>query len=107
LDEALRAFQEELLTTLDVADVEERVHSGAQLARSMHAERQDNAQRRLKWTRPERVRSDRGSGPELHRCTSDLRPGPRLFLVAALVGLARMALAFLTLQVTGRRSGVE
>ncbi len=38
-DEVFRAFQYELLTPLDVADVEERVTDGAQLARTLQAER--------------------------------------------------------------------
>lgn len=36
----LRAFQSELLTALDVAEVEDRVRDGARLARTLHGERQ-------------------------------------------------------------------
>lgn len=47
VDQVLRAFQDQLLTALDVADVEERVADGARLAVSLTSSAQQAAQERL------------------------------------------------------------
>lgn len=97
-DDVFRAFQHELLTPLDVADVEERVTDGAQLARTLQAERLEALVRTaaivigsftLAFT----------AAPVI----SD--PSPSLFGWAALAGVVGIAVATLVLLITGRRRG--
>lgn len=104
-DDVLRAFQGELLTTLDVADVEERVQDGARLARTLHAERQDRAQQELARVVQNASVVIGALGLSFTAVPVIAEPGWRVFAVATAVGLVAMLAAFLVLFLTGRRAG--
>ena len=101
-DEIFRAFQAELLTPLDVQDVEERVQEGARLARMLQAEEAEMAQDRL--TRL--VRSATVVIGSFTLCFTAApvigSPGVALFAWAAGFAVAGMAVAFGLLALTGR-----
>lgn len=103
-DIVLRAFQDQLLTQLDVTDVEERVQDGARLAQSLHSQHQERAQRTLNRM-VQRVSVIFGAfGLAFAAAPVVDQPSWSLFLVAAAVGLVGMGLAFLVLWLTGHRT---
>jgi len=103
-DIVLRAFQDQLLTQLDVTDVEERVEDGARLAQSLHSQHQERAQRTLNRM-VQRVSVIIGAfGLAFTAAPVVGQPSWSLFLVAAAVGLVGMGLAFLVLWLTGHRT---
>jgi len=102
-DIVLRAFQDQLLTQLDVTDVEERVEDGARLAQSLHSQQQEKAQRTLNRI-VQRVSVIIGAfGLAFAAAPVVAQPSWTLFLVAAAVGALGMTLAFLVLWLSDRR----
>lgn len=106
-DDVLRAFQKELLTALDVADVQERVQDGARLARSLQAERQDHAQQQLNRMVQNTSITIGALGLTFTAAPVIANPSWRLFAIAGAAGVLAMALAFIILHLTGRRAGLH
>ena len=106
-DDILRAFQAELLTALDVADVQERVQDGAQLARSLHAERQNHSQHQLNRMVQNTSIIIGALGVTFTAAPVVADPSWRLFAIAGAVGVLAMAIAFMILHLTGRRAGLH
>ncbi|MCA1712934.1 MAG: hypothetical protein LC789_15370 [Actinobacteria bacterium] len=104
-DDLYRAFQNELLTPLDVADVEDRVREGARLARTLHAERAERAQEEL--TRMVRNGTIVIGSFSLAFTAAPVLAGPSLdaFLWAALIAAAGIVLAFTVLHLVKKRGG--
>ena len=100
-----RQFQEELLTVLDVEDVEDRVADGARLAVSISNKRQREAEDRLE--RMVQTASVVIGAFALSFTAAPVidTPSWTLFLVALAAGIVAMMLTFLVLRVTGRRTG--
>jgi hypothetical protein len=106
-DEVLRACQAELLTSLDVAEVEERVQDGVQLARSLQAERQNHGQQQLNRMVQNASIIIGALGVSFTAAPVVADPSWGLFAVAGVVGLLAMAIAFCVLHLTGRRAGLS
>jgi len=102
-DDVFRAFQNELLTPLDVADVEDRVREGARLARTLHAERAEQAQDQL--TRLVRNATIVIGSFSLAFTAAPVLTGPSFgaFLWAALIAVAGIAVAFTFLHLAKAR----
>lgn len=103
VDDVLRAFQAQLLTAQDVADVEERVRDGARLALSLQGRQQEENQLVL-----QRMVQDRAVviGALTLAFTAALvisDPSWQLFLLAGAAGLIGMVLVFVTLRLAGKR----
>lgn len=89
-DDIFRAFQAQLLTPLDVEDVEERVMNGARVARTMYAERQATEQEQL-GRRLEEGSAFIGSFLFAYTAAAVTRdPSWTTFVVATFVGLLGM-----------------
>lgn len=102
-DDVFRAFQNELLTPLDVADVEDRVREGARLARTLLAERAEQAHDQL--TRLVRNATIVIGSFSLAFTAAPVLAGPSFgaFLWAALIAVAGIAVAFTFLHLTKTR----
>ena len=102
-DDVFRAFQNELLTPLDVADVEDRVREGARLARTLLAERAEQAQDQL--TRLVRNATIVIGSFSLAFTAAPVLAGPSFgaFLWAALIAVAGIAVAFAFLHLAKTR----
>ena len=102
-DVVFRAFQEELLTTLDVNDVETRVRDGARLSMSMNAARQELAQEKLSRVVQTATVVIGALGLSFTAAPVIHAPSWSLFWIALAVGALAMSCAFLALHITGRR----
>lgn len=102
-DDVLRAFQNELLTPLDVTDVEDRVREGARLARTLHAERAEHAQDQL--TRLIRNATIVIGSFSLAFTAAPVLAGPSFgaFLWAAFIAVTGIAVAFTFLHLANTR----
>ena len=103
-DIVLREFQNQLLTQMDVTDVEERVKDGARLAQSLHSQHQEEAQRTLNRTVQRASVIIGAFGVAFAAAPVLAQPSSSLFLMAAAAGLIAMGLAFLVLSLTGHRT---
>lgn len=104
-DVVLHKFQDELLTTADVLDVEQRVSDGARLALSLHARQQQETQERLNRMVQNGSVIIGSFGLAFTAASVIADPGWPVFWQALAIGLAAMVVAFGILRLTGRRAG--
>lgn len=109
-DDVLRAFQSELLTALDVAEVEDRVRDGARLARTLHGERQLASQQAQAESQQRLARMVQNVsvivgafGLAFTAAPTLATPSFSLFAMAAAAGVVGVAVAFGVLKILGRR----
>lgn len=110
-DIVLRQFQEELLTNQDVEEVEQRVADGARLSVSIRSKQQQEAQDRQQEAQDrlnnmvQTVSVVVGAMGLSFTAAPLIRPPSwSLFLIALIVGVITMTLAFVVLRMLGRRA---
>jgi len=103
VDAVLRAFQGELLTAQDVADVEERVRDGARLALSLHGRQQEENQVSLQRLLQNGTVVIGALALAFTAAPVIADPSLQLFVLAGVAGLIGMVVAFVTLRLLGKR----
>lgn len=111
-DLVLHAFQDELLTTADVVDVEERVSDGARLALSLRARQQQEIQVRQEKAQEDLNRIVQNGSVVIGSFALAFTAAPVIadpswtaFWIALVCGTAAMLASFAVLSATGRRAG--